>query len=108
MVTQNPKFISIVAKGKELFWKYGIRRVSIEEICKEAGVSKMTYYKFFRNKNSLAIYLMNKLMQEQFKQYREVWDSDISMQEKVEKAIHLKLEYTHSISMELIQDIYKS
>ena len=107
MDTRNPKLISIVAKGRELFWKYGIRRVSIEEICKEAGVSKMTFYKFFKNKNSLVIYIMDCMMKDQFEQYRSFWDSDIPMVQKVEKAIHLKLEYTRSISNELVQDIYK-
>ncbi|PID93656.1 MAG: hypothetical protein CSA95_07025 [Bacteroidetes bacterium] len=30
---ENKKFQSTVKKAKELFWKHGIRRVSIEEIC---------------------------------------------------------------------------
>jgi AcrR family transcriptional regulator len=50
----NKKFQSTVNKAKELFWKYGIKKVSIEEICAEAPVSKMTFYKFFKNKNDLA------------------------------------------------------
>ena len=67
----------------------------------------MTFYKFFKNKNSLVIYIMDCMMKDQFEQYRSFWDSDIPMVQKVEKAIHLKLEYTRSISNELVQDIYK-
>jgi len=48
--TSNPKREQILTTGKELFWKFGFKRVTIEEICKEAGVSKMTYYKFFTTK----------------------------------------------------------
>ena len=46
----NPKREQILKTGKELFWKFGFKRVTIEEICKEAGISKMTYYKYFTNK----------------------------------------------------------
>ena len=47
---KNIKYNQILTKGKELFWKYGIKRVAIEEICKQAHVSKMTFYKYFKNK----------------------------------------------------------
>ena len=50
----NPKRIQILSTGKELFWKFGFKRVTIEEISKEAGVSKMTFYKYFPNKIELA------------------------------------------------------
>ena len=52
-LTTNPKYLDIFKTAKDLFWKYGIKRVSIEEICKEAKVSKMTFYKFFPNKIEL-------------------------------------------------------
>lgn len=104
----NPKFRAIVDKGKELFWKYGIRRVSIEEICREAGVSKMTYYKFFPNKNSLVIHIMNTLMEHQIMRYRAFWESDISMEEKVEKTIQMKLDNVKDLSMEFVKDMYSS
>ncbi|MBK7213665.1 MAG: TetR/AcrR family transcriptional regulator [Bacteroidales bacterium] len=108
MRTENPKQISIVNKGKELFWKYGIRRVSIEEICREAGVSKMTFYKYFKNKNSLVIYIFENLSKDQIKVYREFWESDIPMEEKVQRTIRMKLDSTDHVSMDLVLDIYKS
>ncbi len=51
----NEKYKDILETGQELFWKFGFRRVTIEEICKEAGISKMTFYKYFSNKMDLAI-----------------------------------------------------
>jgi AcrR family transcriptional regulator len=108
MDINNPKFISIVSKAKELFWKHGIRRVSIEEICKEAGVSKMTFYKFFKNKSSLVISIFETLTRSQMQIYRDFWESDCSMEEKVQKTIELKLENSENVSMEFIHDILKS
>ena len=43
----------IVRTGNLLFSKHGLRRVTVEEICREAGVSKMTFYKYFPNKLEL-------------------------------------------------------
>jgi AcrR family transcriptional regulator len=104
----NPKFCAIVEKGKERFWKYGIRRVSVEEICRESGVSKMTFYKHFRNKNSLVMHIMDSLMEQQVKYYRGFWESDISMEEKVEKTIQMKMDNVRNLSMEFVKDIYLS
>jgi AcrR family transcriptional regulator len=46
----NQKYLKILAAGRDLFWKHGFKRVTIEEVCREAGASKMTFYKFFENK----------------------------------------------------------
>jgi AcrR family transcriptional regulator len=41
----NLKLARIASTAEKLFMKFGIRRVSVEEICREASVSKMTFYK---------------------------------------------------------------
>ena len=35
MNESNVKYQDIVSTARDLFWKFGIKRVSIEEICKE-------------------------------------------------------------------------
>ena len=39
--------------AQELFREYGLNKVSVEEICDRAGVSKMTFYRQYRNKIDL-------------------------------------------------------
>ena len=63
MEKRSEKFESITSAAKSLFWKHGIRRVSIEEICEDAGVSKMTCYKYFSNKTAIAKYLIEDLFE---------------------------------------------
>ncbi len=36
--------------AQELFCKHGIRRVTVDELCETSGISKMTFYKYFKNK----------------------------------------------------------
>ena len=43
----------LVETGKKLFLKHGVKRISIEEICRESEVSKVTFYKYFKNKQAL-------------------------------------------------------
>ena len=54
----SPKVSQIMLAAKDLFWKFGIRKVSIEEICSKANVSKVTFYKYFENKIDLAIFIL--------------------------------------------------
>ena len=102
------KYQDIFKTGKELFWKYGIKRVTIEEISKEAGVSKMTFYKFFSNKMEFAKTILEVEVEESLKKFEQVIHGDLSFTEKVKQMLILKLEGTKGISIEFISDIYKN
>lgn len=43
----------IVSKAHELFMRYGIRSVSMDEIASNLGISKKTIYQFFTDKDAL-------------------------------------------------------
>jgi AcrR family transcriptional regulator len=105
---QSGKFEAIVSSAKSLFWKHGIRRVTIEEICQDAGVSKMTCYKYFSNKTAIAKYLIEDMFESGIKAYKEIYHSDISYEEKVKRMLDLKMSNSHEMSQELLDDIYKN
>lgn len=105
---ENPKYNDIVKTAHELFWKHGISRVTIEEVCREANVSKMTFYKFFSNKIELAKKVIDDIMDENILKYRDIMNEDISFEQKVKKQLQLKFEGTREISPELINDIYSN
>ena len=100
----HPKRELILKTGKELFWKFGFKRVTIEEICKEAGISKMTFYKFFTNKIDLVKTIMNDILQESISKYKKIMASDIPYPEKVVALIHLKSEQVETMSSEFFRD----
>ena len=43
----------ILTKARELFFSYGLKSVSMDDLAKLAGVSKKTIYQFFSDKNEL-------------------------------------------------------
>lgn len=104
----SSKYQDIIHTGKELFWKYGVKRVTIEEICREAGVSKMTFYKFFPNKIELAKTIFERLLEKSMARFKDAINSDMSFQDKVKEMIALKMEGSKDISVEFINDIYKN
>lgn len=108
MSSENKKLQSIYNAARTLFWKHGMKRVSIEEICAEAGVSKMTFYKYFANKNDLAKNLLDRFFTNSMEEYRRIMDSEEPWSSRVRQAIKFKLESTHDFSQQLIQEMYKS
>jgi len=105
-ITSTPKKTQIITTGKELFWKFGFKRVTIEEIAREAGVSKMTFYKYFPNKTELAIVVLNDVFETGMENVRKLHDEHISPAETLKKILQLKSEGTRNISEEFIKDLY--
>lgn len=104
----NKKFQDTVSAAKTLFWKYGIKRVTIDEICSKAPVSKMTFYKFFKNKEVLAEYLLSQVLTGWHKQYKNIMIEEISFSHKIKKVIELEQTASENMSEEFIKDIYNN
>jgi AcrR family transcriptional regulator len=105
---RNQKFQQLVATAHDLFMRFGMRRVSVEEICSEANVSKMTFYKFFKNKIELTKYLLNQIFAEQLTKYRKIIAQPVPFPEKVKQIVQLKHEQTDMISQEFFNDLLKN
>lgn len=105
---ESSKYRMLLESGQRLFWKYGFRRVTIDEICRDADVSKMTFYRFFENKIDLAKTIFRNVAEEGIKKFNEVIDSDAAPSEKFKMIISMKAEGTNDISREFLMDFYTS
>jgi len=101
----NPKMKHLVETAKELFFRYGIKRVSIEEICQESGVSKMTFYRYFPNKTAIAKYVLETIFAEGREIINNILAMDLPFEERVKKVLVTKMEYTDKYSREFIRDL---
>lgn len=45
----------ILATAKDLFWKYGVKSITMDDICKELGMSKKTIYQYFKDKDQVVL-----------------------------------------------------
>ena len=48
----------IIKTAGEMFFRIGIRSVSIDDICRELGMSKKTFYVYFAGKDELVAQLL--------------------------------------------------
>lgn len=94
----------LIKTAKDLFFRYGIKRVTVEEICKEANVSKMTFYKHFKNKNELVKTWITEMTDESLERYNILMKRDIPFEEKVRETIQMKLEGSDQMSQEFFSD----
>jgi AcrR family transcriptional regulator len=102
----NAKLQELVNTAIRLFWKFGFQRVSIEELCREAGVSKMTFYKHFNNKIDLVKFILLEMTTQTYKKYNSIMEKDVPFEEKVKQTIDLKMEQTEKMSEEFFRDVY--
>jgi len=52
----------ILLKAHELYFRYGIRSVTMDEIAVQCGISKKTIYQFFEDKDALVEAVMDKVI----------------------------------------------
>ena len=86
------KYQDIMKKTIELFIRHGIKRVTVEQICKTSGVSKMTFYKYFRNKTELIQRIITEMKNEAYIHFHNIMTQDIPFHEKAKWRIKYKLE----------------
>lgn len=103
--TLNKSQIRLLEAAKDLFWKYGIRKVTVEEICKAAGISKMTFYRNFKNKLEVVEQVIDELVSYSQAQYHELMGSDKPFDEKIRGMVQLKKEATRGVSKEFVTDL---
>lgn len=62
----------ILDKVRDLFFKYGVRSMSMEDICREVGISRNKIYSIFTSKNEL----VEKLLELERENFEIIFDTD--------------------------------
>jgi AcrR family transcriptional regulator len=64
--------VEILEKVRELFFKNGVRSMSIDGICREVGISRTTFHKLFTGKSDL----VEKLLDLEREHFENIFDTD--------------------------------
>ena len=105
MTKKTKSQLAILKAAKDCFWKYGINKVTVEEICAKAGVSKMTYYRSFANKKVVATLVLKDVISKSEQLYDEIMGKEIDFPQKIKEVILLEHEFSRGISQEFIHDV---
>lgn len=96
----------IILTANELFLKHGFKKISVDEICKTARVSRKTYYTYFKNKEELVKQIISEIADFGYKLYDEIYyDETLTFAQKMEKGILVKIELSKKWSMEFFTDL---
>lgn len=95
----------IIHTGERLFSRFGSRRVTVEELCREANVSKMTFYKYFPNKVELVRTIRDNWLDDGFRRFDEINAMDLSFPEKIDLMTQWKVEFAARVNAEFIREL---
>ena len=64
--------VDVLERVRELFFKYGVRSVSMDDICRDLGISKKKLYTLFSSKNEL----VEKLLELERENFEIIFDTN--------------------------------
>ena len=103
-----PKKSALLSTAEKLFTQYGMKRVTVEEICRQSGVSKMTFYKYFRNKIDIGEQVIDRLMDWGVAEYRKIMVDTGPYSEKIKRFIRFKMKAGDSIGESFLKEMFNS
>jgi AcrR family transcriptional regulator len=89
---KSKNIIQIVDTSDALFMNYGIKKITVEKICQQANVSKMTFYKYFKNKTDLVKYIIYFRLENKFEEFDRIITLTIPITEKLKRMIEWEIE----------------
>jgi AcrR family transcriptional regulator len=95
----------LIQTGEALFVKHGMRRVTVEEICRQGGVSKPTFYKYFKNKAALALRIVELWIEEALQRIDEIENTKASFPEKLKQILAVKQGISARPGPEFLEDL---
>lgn len=83
----------IIEAARKLFHQFGFKKVSMDEIAVEAGVTKKTIYMYFKSKEELLKYFIEEELQNMKAIIEEVEKKNMEFFETVTEGIYKLLQY---------------
>jgi len=97
----------ILTGSLELFYKAGIKSVTMDDIARHLAISKKTIYQFFTDKNELVVALVKKKMEEDECQMAEIVHQSGDVIEQMINMMKCSEEILSRINPILIHDLQK-
>ncbi|MDD2247662.1 MAG: TetR/AcrR family transcriptional regulator [Proteiniphilum sp.] len=96
----------IIVKAGDLFFQYGIKSVSMDELASSLGISKRTIYKNFKDKEEILLSLLVRLRDERKKIFTSLISDNNNVVEIFVKVIEIQ-QSTPICNVKFFEDIYK-
>ena len=93
--------------AEPLFERFGYRKTTVEEVCRDAGASKRTFYELFDDKGDLALHLMLHVASSMFDGFHAKATSDMPALDKLNLLLqeYVEMGRRHKIFHILMKDM---
>jgi TetR/AcrR family transcriptional regulator, cholesterol catabolism regulator len=91
----NKELQNILEKVGELYNKYGIKSVTMDDVARELSISKKTLYQYVENKNDLVSLVFNYMMNEKDCSFTDIFEKE---QNAVEELLEVGINIIKSFS----------
>lgn len=95
----------ILTAAEQLFWKYGVRSVTMEDIAKQLGISKKTIYQHFTDKEAILYQVMQKKIDSDVTEMHCVATETTNPIEELLMVLEMMRRNQHEVSPNLLIDI---
>ena len=116
MILEFPKFKSkgfsvvkekILEGASKLFFKYGVRSVTMDDVASNLSISKKTIYQFFKNKDDLVTSISKEHMAEEKDDYLQIEDCSTNALEEIMEVSQCFRRHMNEINPKLLFELKK-
>ena|SRR5579863_3231320 len=97
----------LLSKSRELFMKFGMKNLTMDEIAKEMGMSKKTIYQYVENKSELVKLTLQDYLAEERQQVEDILRNSSNSVEQMIKMIEYLLQVVREFNTSAIYDLQK-
>lgn len=97
----------LLSATRKLIWEQGVNKTTVEHICEEAGLSKMTFYRAYENKFDIIKEILDEFYNDLELSFQKIFEKNIPFIEKIMELMYHNMESIKEISPDLIRDIIK-
>ncbi len=103
----DPRRERLFEAAAPLFERYGYRKTTIEEICREAGMSKRTFYEIYEDKGDLFLDLIQSYMNRIAEEWEQNLPGDYTPLQKLESllTIYERMIREHPSVLVVVEDL---
>lgn len=104
---EDTNAIRIKERFNELGQLYGIRRITVDQLSRECGISKKTFYKYFQSKDELIWIVIREKFDQLRRDFRDAEKQEDNPLKRLHRFVEITLNQFGAVSTPMLEDVQK-
>lgn len=97
----------ILAEAERLFWKYGVRTITMDDIARRLAISKKTIYQHFADKEDIVYQVVEWHMNHEQNDYCQLKEQGLNPIEELLQAANMMRQHADKVNPSLFLDVQR-